>query len=385
MNEVIFQIESKRIIETGEIAAILVSLIDSKIDIAHSIDSDSVLQSFILVNTFILPNKKAIIKYKLTLDLLNDFIDTAELESLISDFLCESQKIDDIDKILKYEDPFYLSKGIDYHKDIYIIEMHLREVVNYILLYNDKENFRETFKDFSVNCSVLNAHPEQAIREQFENELYYISFSEYTKFNDPKILSDKEVIAALQNATTFERFKEEIEGRKLSNRAHIDFLSEIRPLLEPIEKIRNATMHNRAIKVRYVNDYIMSKEELQKAIRKFWQNEKEGQLPIIINWWLEEAESNIEEFFENITWKKKQIDLPQSLNDKLEVAISEINDIGALTELLEIIIDDSKEILGDELSSLIPEEEAKDSARNLINKILYKYEGKLNEYEFSIN
>lgn len=225
---------------------------------------------------------------------IRKLIDTPvqSLNANTSCFAIDLQKDTEIvETILRYEDDFMLADVKKYQPEIFEIEMKLREVLNYILAYNLKDNhiddFLKEFEGSELADKKMNANKEmqrKRYREYFENELFHLVFSKYNVIHGDKQKQPKaeEVLKKIQQVNTFAELKESFYNITFAelDTKHATFLNEIQKHFLPIETMRNEIMHTRKPTVDNEQKYVQAKGGLLNRIAEFWINEQ-SKLPNI--------------------------------------------------------------------------------------------------------
>lgn len=190
----------------------------------------------------------------------------------------------DTETLLRYDDDLMQGKAIELHREVWEIEMKLRETINYILSFNlpgrEMGNMIGEFKDIQIandNMRKNEPHRLKTFRDNFENELFYILFNQYGYFREPITTKPDEVVKILSQARDFEEFKSKVILRGITdqlNPNHVWFVHEISSFLNPLEKLRNEIMHNRALKEEQITGFGEAKEKFEKAYADFWREER---------------------------------------------------------------------------------------------------------------
>ncbi len=190
-----------------------------------------------------------------------------------------------VESILRYEDDFILEDFRRYQPEIFSIEMRLREVLNYILAYNLKNNpmdeFLKEFEGAELANKQMNKNKElqrKRYREYYENELFHVVFTKYSVIRGEKQKKPKgdEILQKIQTANSFEELKQALYNITFSdlNPAHATFLNDIKSHLLPIETMRNDIMHTRKPSVDNEQKYEQAKIALLGLIESFWEAER---------------------------------------------------------------------------------------------------------------
>lgn len=161
-----------------------------------------------------------------------------------------------------------------YARDIFNIEMHLREVAAFIFVDTYKEDFYNLLKEINVKISGKKGEGlnEQYFIAYFENQFFHLEFSQYLRLNTPKGLKLEDLEDIIVNTENYDEFKKNIQSRGIINKKYQDFLAEIEGNLDPIKKFRDCIAHNRSFNRDTEDSYNKAKEKLKRAIEDFWKN-----------------------------------------------------------------------------------------------------------------
>lgn len=236
------------------------------------------IQGFInLENSILIPNHTFVSNFKVELPLL-DFRDVKPQDMFLS-FLKTIESKANIISITKTYDSVLYEQAFEFYKEIIDVEMEMRNVLTYILAYDDKPIEKQLFQDFNI----LKSEPVDfdSVKEKYENGLFYIYFNHYAQFSEPQKLKADQIVELLQNPTitSFEEFKTKIQNRKINETRHTDFLLSIKTKLKPLENMRNAIMHIRNLSNSVIENYKKSVDDngldkgVKTLIHDFWNNE----------------------------------------------------------------------------------------------------------------
>ena len=143
-----------------------------------------------------------------------------------------------IEHLLKLNDPQLQSTLRDYGKEIFEIEMKLREALSLIFI----DTYGENFYDLLKHPNLPRECTPDRMRRHHENQFFFLLFRHYKQIHD-------------RNPITEERY--------------INFLDSLRDIVEPIEKLRNCVAHNRSIPADVINNYKEAKGPLLNKINEF--------------------------------------------------------------------------------------------------------------------
>ena len=174
-------------------------------------------------------------------------------------------------------------KHQEYAKEIFNLEMRLREILSFIFLDTYKGDYYNLAKETDVKIQPLNKGNkpnEEYYDSHFENEFFFLLFSNYIRLSNLKEIEYSDFIEAFLDADSWGGLQQKIQNRGIIKKEYQDFLAGIKQNLDPIENIRNCIAHNRSIpksdNYKTITDYNKAKKELDESIDTFWdglQNE----------------------------------------------------------------------------------------------------------------
>jgi hypothetical protein len=336
------QINHKETITINELALLLFNKIGEEYDL----EIEEIQNYFSFESLLMLPNEtfNSIFNFELPELPLRDITE----EKIVLNFL-ESLKIEEgIISIVKLNDTILQEKSRGYYEQIIDLEMDMRNVLTYILTYDNKVVDEKLFKEFEINKSEN--YSKEQVENYYENPLFYIYFNHYANFSQPKQLTNDKISQLLQdpNILTFDDFKRYLNNRILSQERHISFLLSIKIKLDPLEKIRNAVMHGRNISQKLIDNYYkavndnQNEKGIKSMIQEFWEKENEI---LKAQTWVALAKSQTKKILENSSFDED--------NCKIIIHDRFVNDI------LSDEYDDIELLINDLIDSVINEIEIK--------------------------
>jgi hypothetical protein len=202
------------------------------------------------------------------LDLEEDF------KEIIGEFSKKLQEDENIDLVLKYSDEGMQINHQKYAKEIFDLEMRLREVISFIFLDSYKGDYHNLLREIDVKIQPLNKNnkpSEEYYNSHFENEFFFLLFSDYIKLNDLKELKQPDLMEMIINSNDYDDLKQKIQSRGIIKRKYQDFLAGIIQNLEPIENLRNCIAQNLSFTVPIIENYVDAKKNLEGRIDEFWE------------------------------------------------------------------------------------------------------------------
>lgn len=153
------------------------------------------------------------------------------------------------------------------YKEIAELENSLRAVLNLIFSFATG-SFDNFFEVSQVNA--LGDYQKDAAKNYQQNELHYLSFSDYSKAADSKVPNLNSLIEGLQNSRDFDEFKGEVFPALVREEKHLDFMASLKRIMDSLEKMRNCIAHNRLPSSTLLENYIKSRADLRSVISEFW-------------------------------------------------------------------------------------------------------------------
>ena len=195
-------------------------------------------------------------------DLINNF------SEFVADYTADCTD-DRIKHLLKLNDPQLQRTLRDYGKEIFDIEMKLREALSLIFI----DTYGKDFYDFvnETNVKPISPPPAKEMSDSYENQFFFLLFSQYIQINDSKKITDlsriKEYIEQAEDLEDLNRMI--IPKKPIIKKPYDDFLASLKERVDSIEKLRNCVAHNRSIPEEIIEDYEMAKEPLLELINEF--------------------------------------------------------------------------------------------------------------------
>jgi len=114
------------------------------------------------------------------------------LKEFIKEFLSNLNDDENIEVSFKYFDEPMLQKHKDYAEEIFEVEMRLREALSFVFIDTYKENYYNLLDEVDVKIQPVNGNnraDEDYFRKYFENEFFFLLFSDYIRLDNFKKLT----------------------------------------------------------------------------------------------------------------------------------------------------------------------------------------------------
>lgn len=245
----------------------------------YNLSEDDVKDFFSIQQQFVLPNKTFVTVFTIDFPEL-EVRDTDPREIFLS-YLNSLYQEGRIISLLKVNDELLKELAVKYYKEIIELEMDLRNVLTYILSYDNKQIGKELFKEFGIRPSE--SFNDDFIQQNHENGLFYILFNHYTSFTTPQKIKAEKIAELLQDVSvqSFDNFKQKLSSRAITEERHLSFLFSINQKLAPVEKMRNSIMHIRNLSHTVIDNYnkavntYQNDKGVNELIKEFWDKEND--------------------------------------------------------------------------------------------------------------
>ena len=197
-------------------------------------------------------------------DLINNF------SEFVADYTADCTD-DRIKHLLKLNDPQLQRTLRDYGKEIFDIEMKLREALSLIFI----DTYGKDFYDFVNETTINPIAPPSAkqMSESYENQFFFLLFSHYIRINNPKQpdIDRNSIEEYIEQAEDLEDLSRLITFKQpITKTEYVDFLESLKKRVDPIEKLRNCVAHNRSIPEDILAHYETVSELLLEEIDDFF-------------------------------------------------------------------------------------------------------------------
>ena len=177
-----------------------------------------------------------------TLDLPENI---ANLESVITGFVAALQDSPPIFHVVKFEDSLLQSYLAKRAVEIFDIEMQLRRAISLIYLNTYQlQNPFDLLKEEQVRPNPRGGLEE--MKKVGENQFFRLSFSDYIRLNQSSPLTVAGIIQLIDTSDGYDSFREKIlHLDPIQDEHDAAFLSSLKQIMDPIERMRNCVAHNR--------------------------------------------------------------------------------------------------------------------------------------------
>jgi hypothetical protein len=178
--------------------------------------------------------------------------------------------------IVKLTDPVQTQDHMALYRELYDLEMILREVVSYIFASEYPENLIDGLLKSGVRPASLEKLPsDQLLIKQGENQFFYILFNKYAVLNDLPEMKVEHLYQALAGAGNLDEVRSALDLRPIKEERHVYFIASLSTLMNSLERVRNAVAHHRTVPKKSREDFYVAARRLREEIEAFWQREAE--------------------------------------------------------------------------------------------------------------
>lgn len=179
--------------------------------------------------------------------------------------------------LIKLKDDYAMETVHKLYEEIFDLEMSLREVLFIILLDSFPSNhwsgLLENVKSEVKPPELKISGPTKTdfLQKRLLNELFFLLFSQYRNLQESGDLRLEELVEIISNSREYEKMREKISNRGITNTDYQDFLAKIKPNLDIVEKFRNDIAHSRFADKEKIDSYSLARGKIFSAISDFKQ------------------------------------------------------------------------------------------------------------------
>ena len=193
------------------------------------------------------------------------------VEMVVEEFTDSLSASVDVLHALKFEDPLLQRDLAYWAAEIFTLEMKLRRVLSIIYLHAFKH--RDPYnllKNDKVSPMMSNLRLED-MADLTENEFFHLNFRQYTSLNDHSTLSLPDVLAIIRDSDSYAQLRDELTRSPVNRGEDVELLSDLKALMDPIERMRNCVAHNRTPSANVRQSYSATRSEVEKRLDRYLQ------------------------------------------------------------------------------------------------------------------
>ena len=180
----------------------------------------------------------------------------------------------DILAVVKLQDPVQLHEHSGLYREVYVLEMALREVVSYIFAAHYPDNLTDGLTKTGVKPASGESLPQEAQLIKFgENQFFYILFDKYAVLNQALDVRVAHITDAIRTGTNIDQIRKLLDLRPIQDERHAGFLASLQELMDPLERLRNGVAHNRTVPESVRENFHAAAKRLREEMEAFWVRE----------------------------------------------------------------------------------------------------------------
>ena len=199
--------------------------------------------------------------------------DTISITSVVTSFADSLHSTPPVFHAVKFEDSLLHAELANRATEIFELEMKLRRVLSLIYLhaYQDKEGTFNLLRDETVQIRLPQRdrpRPEQ-MKASTENQFFHLLFSQYIDLNkrpDPQLAS---VLDFIRNFEKYDDFRTAILRNPIEHEEDAEFISNLKGLTDPIERMRNCVAHNRRPTRDIADSYPNARSQMDERLNEY--------------------------------------------------------------------------------------------------------------------
>ena len=198
-----------------------------------------------------------------------------DFKGIISEFGDSLNDDENIDVAFKYFDETMFKEREQIIKEIFELEMKLREILTFVFIDTYKGEYYDLLREIDIKIQPINRNNrpnEEYFKKYFENEFFFLLFSDYIRLDNLKKIEQSNLIDMIVNSNDYDELRQNLQNRGIVKEKYRDLIASIKQNLEPIENMRNSIAHNRSFTETTLVNYQQAKTNLDKIIREFWED-----------------------------------------------------------------------------------------------------------------
>lgn len=185
-------------------------------------------------------------------------------KGLLSRLLADTGRVE---ACARFQDVRILERNRKLADEIFAIEMDIREVLTLLIGSASDTSTVESLIDQCILNPMNVPNADDLRAPHAENALFYLLFSDYSQVNRARKVDLPSVIRAIAEHDDFAQFQRFLTQIDVLDHEHLQtFLAQLKDLMDPVEKVRNAVAHNRVVRDRLHGSYQLARAKLQAVL-----------------------------------------------------------------------------------------------------------------------
>jgi len=176
--------------------------------------------------------------------------------------------------IVKFYDDVLLEQNLEMMREVFRIEMKLRQVISLVYLAAARRNdFYNLLEKDKINLPNSAPKDENEYAKICENEFYHLTFGKYAELNNRKsVTQQKELIEIVTQVRDFDELKARLLDNPINDERDADLLASLRDLMTRIEEFRNCVAHNRKVTEELSAFYTAARPTFEENLDDYLKN-----------------------------------------------------------------------------------------------------------------
>lgn len=191
------------------------------------------------------------------------------LDEVLDQFTTSLSHTGSVYHVLKFEDPLLQEELADWAAEIFTLEMKLRRVLSIIYLYayqyRDPYNLLRNDKVRPMTSDLT----DEDMATHSENQFFHLSFRDYISLNDRSKLQLPDIVRMIRDSDNYDHFRGEVTRPPIQGDRDVDLLSDLKALMDPIERMRNCVAHNRTPSARVRESYRTTRNQIEDRLERY--------------------------------------------------------------------------------------------------------------------
>lgn len=215
-------------------------------------------------------NGNALVGFAIELPGNEEDEDTTAAKTALDGFTAGLRDSPQVFHALCFEDPLLRVELARYAVEIFALEMKLRRALSFIYL-----NAYQLSEPFSlIRAERVRIHqgerlPDSQMEEFGENQFFRLDFRDYIGLNQRQVSNVADILSIIRSADDFDAFREQMLYGPVSQPGDVDFIANLKDIMDPVEKMRNCVAHNRHPTSDVIGDYPDARDRMNDLLNDY--------------------------------------------------------------------------------------------------------------------
>lgn len=168
-----------------------------------------------------------------------------------------------------FENPLLREELVKFAGEIFALEMKLRRALSFVYLHAHRHGSPYDLFGQEQVSTMTRDLTERQMESVAENQLFHLTFGQYVQLNQRREPRLPELIAAIRDSEQYEVLRDTLTRSPIEDSGDIELLSDLRRLMDPIERMRNCVAHNRKPDIDTREDYSVARPQLEERLNLY--------------------------------------------------------------------------------------------------------------------